>query len=162
MARPFKSMPKKVPCLSSRWSASQSGVRCTPMQSMNSPSTSRDRKAAEVAAVACSRLSVQSEIDCTSLSSADPFPFQSKLEIRMTEGRKHGISARAKGSALSGGEGANMLTEHYVWRAIEQAKRIAERIDDNCDPRLSELSSATQRPEAGQSLGLALKARDKF
>jgi hypothetical protein len=23
-----------------------------------------------------------------------------------------------------------MLTEHYIWRAIEQAKRIADRIDE--------------------------------
>jgi len=23
-----------------------------------------------------------------------------------------------------------MLTEHYIWRAIEQAKRIAEKIDE--------------------------------
>jgi len=24
-----------------------------------------------------------------------------------------------------------MLTEHYIWRAIEQAKRIADRIDEH-------------------------------
>jgi len=30
--------------------------------------------------------------------------------------------------AQSSRYGANMLTEHYIWRAIEQAKRIAEKI----------------------------------
>ena len=32
--------------------------------------------------------------------------------------------------ALFEGEGANILPEHYIWRAIEQAKRIADRIDE--------------------------------
>jgi hypothetical protein len=27
------------------------------------------------------------------------------------------------------GEGTNCLNEHYIWRAIEQASRIADKID---------------------------------
>jgi hypothetical protein len=40
------------------------------------------------------------------------------------------LSPRQRVGALFEGEGANMLTEHYIWRAIEQAKRIADRIDE--------------------------------
>jgi len=53
----------------------------------------------------------------------------------MTKGRKHAIlsaatllCARKVPPYLEGG-GADMLTEHYVWRTIEQAKRIADKID---------------------------------
>jgi hypothetical protein len=53
----------------------------------------------------------------------------------MTEERKHAILFAAKLRCARKvqpyleGEGASMLTEHYVWRAIEQAKRIADKID---------------------------------
>jgi hypothetical protein len=54
----------------------------------------------------------------------------------MTEERKHAILFAAtllcarKVAPYLEGKGANMLTEHYVWRAIEQATRIADKIDD--------------------------------
>ena len=53
----------------------------------------------------------------------------------MTEERKHAILFAAtllcarKVAPYLEGEVANMLTEHYIWRAIEQAKRIADKID---------------------------------
>jgi len=53
----------------------------------------------------------------------------------MTEERKHAILFAAtllcarKVQPYLEGSGADMLTEHYIWRAIEQAKRIAEKID---------------------------------
>jgi hypothetical protein len=54
----------------------------------------------------------------------------------MTEERKHAILFAAtllcarKVQPYLEGEGANCLTEHFIWRAIEQAKRIADKIDD--------------------------------
>ena len=54
----------------------------------------------------------------------------------MTEERKHAILFAAtllcarKVQPYLEGEGANMLTEHCIWRAIEQASRIADKIDE--------------------------------
>lgn len=54
----------------------------------------------------------------------------------MTEERKHAILFAAtllcarKVQPYLEGEGANCLTEHYIWRAIEQASRIADKIDE--------------------------------
>ena len=53
----------------------------------------------------------------------------------MTEERKHAILFAAtllcarKAQPYLEGEGANCLTELYIWRAIEQASRIADKID---------------------------------
>jgi hypothetical protein len=53
----------------------------------------------------------------------------------MTEERKHPILFAAtllcarKVQPYLEGEGASCLTEHYIWRAIEQANRIVEKID---------------------------------
>jgi len=38
------------------------------------------------------------------------------------------------------GEGANCLTEHYIWRAIEQASRIADKIDGRWPEESNELA----------------------
>jgi len=58
------------------------------------------------------------------------------ITIRTGEIQKHAIlfaatllCARKVQPYLEGG-GADMLTEHYIWRAVEQAKCIAEKIDE--------------------------------
>jgi len=49
------------------------------------------------------------------------------------------LCARKVQPYLEGG-GAGCLTEHYVWRAIEQASRIADKIDERWPEESTQLA----------------------
>jgi hypothetical protein len=51
-----------------------------------------------------------------------PYRLRAKNEILA----KHSILVLG----VAEGDGADLLTEHYIWRAIEHAKRIADKIDE--------------------------------